>query len=127
MGIILNGFDNHCQTGGHYDRGMLVVNRFHVPEHEAVPFRTRLESAHAVLARQKGYVDGQLGRNVDDPTLWVLSTRWQGPGAYRRALSASEVKLEAWALLGQALDEPSAFEILRPGDRANRALPRETP
>ena len=46
-----------------------------------------------MLAQQRGYVDGQLGRNVDDPTLWVMVTRWQDVGSYRRALSAYDVKM----------------------------------
>ena len=67
-----------------------------------------------------------VGRNVDDPTRWVLTTRWEGPGAYRRALSAYDVKVEAWPVLGRAVDEPSAYETLEPGERANDARPRVT-
>ena len=36
-------------------------------------------------------------------------------GAYRRALSSYDVKLQAIPLLSQAFDEPSAFEVLRDG------------
>ena len=79
---------------------MLVVNRFRVPIPEASAFRQQLEHAHALLAAQQGYVDGTVGRNVDEPELWILTTRWVGPGAYRRALSAYDVKVEAWAVLG---------------------------
>ena len=61
------------------------------------------------------------------PALWLLQTQWQGPGAYRRALSAYDVKMRAWSLLGQAVDEPSAYEILRPGEESNRAEPRQNP
>ena len=97
---------------------MLVVTRFRVlADPEA--FRTELEAAHAVLAEQKGYVNGHVGRNVDDPALWVLQTQWEGPGAYRRALSAYDVKVQAWALLGQAIEEPSAYEIVTPGEPIN--------
>ena len=102
---------------------MLVVTRFRAgPDAEAL--RLRLEEALAVLSEQRGYVDGAVGRNVDDPTLWVLQTRWVGPGAYRRALSAFEVKVRAWSLLAEALDEPSAYEVVRPGEELNRAEPR---
>ena len=95
---------------------MLVVTRFRVPVAEAAAFRTGIEEAHAALAEQRGYVAGGVGRNVDDPELWLLQTSWEGPGAYRRALSAYDVKTRAWALLGQALDEPSAYETVRPGE-----------
>jgi hypothetical protein len=54
----------------------------------------------------------------------VLQTTWEGPGAYRRALSAYDVKMRAWQLLGQALDEPSAYEVVRPGEPLNEARPR---
>jgi hypothetical protein len=94
---------------------VLVVTRFRVPVVEADAFRAGLEEAHAVLAEQRGYVAGGVGRNVDDPELWVLQTSWEGPGAYRRALSAYDVKVRAWALLGRALDEPSAYETVEPG------------
>ncbi len=94
---------------------MLVVTRFRVPLAEADVFRAGVEEAHAVLAVQRGYVRGAVGRNVDDPTLWVLQTEWEGPGAYRRALSSYDVKVNAWALLGRALEEPSAYETVQPG------------
>lgn len=103
---------------------MLVITRFRV-QGSAEEFRQQLEGALAVLAAQRGYVDGAIGRNVDDPGLWVLQTRWTGPGAYRRALSAYDVKLNAWALLGQAIDEPSAYELATAGEPLNQAEPRE--
>src|ERR1700759_2923259 len=77
----------------HYCHRVLVVNRFRVTEDDAERFRAALEAALAVLAQQKGYADGQLGRNVDDPSLWVMVTRWQDVGCYRRALSSYDVKV----------------------------------
>ncbi len=103
---------------------MLVVNRFRVLSAEADQFRLGLEAAHAVLAAQKGYVAGQIGRNVDDPELWLLQTQWEGPGAYRRALSAYDVKVGAWEMLGRAIEEPSAYEPVVPGELLNEARPR---
>ena len=102
---------------------MLVVNRFRVPEGEAGPFRERLEVALGVLSGQKGYDDGQLGRNVDDPTLWTMVTRWRDVGSYRRALSSYDVKVGAVPLLGSAIDEPSAYESL--DGELNEQVPRE--
>ncbi len=106
-----------------YCRHVLVVNRFRVPEESGVGFRADLESALEVLARQRGYTEGRLGRNVDDPTLWVMVTRWEDVGSYRRALSRHEVKLGAVPVLGRALDEPSAYEPL--DGELNRSRPRE--
>jgi len=93
---------------------VLVVSRFRVPDAEGEAFRAELAAAHAVLAERPGYVDGHVGRNLDDPTLWVLTTRWEHVGAYRRALSSYEVKLHAVQLLSRALDEPSAYEVVEP-------------
>lgn len=103
---------------------MIVVHRFRVTDEQAPAFRSDAEEALAVLGEQTGYVGGHLGRNVDDPSLWLLQTTWVGPGAYRRALSAYDVKLRAWQLLGRALDEPSAYELVRPGEPLNQARPR---
>ena len=61
---------------------------------------------------------------MDDPELWVLTTRWQNVGSYRRALSAYDVKLTAVPLLSRAIDEPSAYEVVEDGE-LNRAVPRE--
>ena len=103
---------------------MLVVSRFRVPEPEAEAFREGLERAAATLAERPGHVTGQIGRNVDDPELWVLSTTWEHVGAYRRALSSYEVKLHAVPFLSRALDEPSAYELVEPGGDLNRAEAR---
>ncbi|HEX6247655.1 MAG TPA: antibiotic biosynthesis monooxygenase family protein [Nocardioidaceae bacterium] len=106
---------------------MLVVNRFRVPELEAEAFAADLGAARDLLAAKPGYVDGAVGRNVDDPTLWVLQTRWTNVGSYRRALSAYDVKIGAVPLLSRAVDEPSAYEELGEAGAAglNEARPRD--
>ena len=93
---------------------MLVVNRFRVPVDDGEAFRAELADAVDVLAERPGYVEGRIGRSVDDPTLWVLTTAWENVGAYRRALSAYDVKLRAVPLLSRALDEPTAYEVVEP-------------
>ena len=110
-----------------WNGSVIVINRFRSTDPDDSVQRARLEEALAVLSVQRGYVDGHVARNVDDPDLWLLQTQWQGPGAYRRALSAYDVKMRAWSLLGEAVDEPSAYEILRPGEESNRAEPRHNP
>jgi hypothetical protein len=105
---------------------VLVVNRFRArtgtPD-DAARFAAELQAALDVLAAQRGYVDGRIGRNVDDPDLWVLTTTWQNVGSYRRALSAYEVKVRAVAVLSQAVDEPSAYELVD-GGALNEDRPR---
>jgi quinol monooxygenase YgiN len=63
----------------------------------------------AALAARPGFRDGELGRSADDPDLWALVTRWDGVGAYRRALSAAEVKITGAPVWVHALDEPSVY------------------
>jgi len=104
---------------------VIVVNRFRVREEAAEGFREGLRAALASLAARPGYVDGTVGRNVDDPTLWVLTTRWSGAGSYRRALSSYDVKVAAVPLLSTALDEPSAYETVDGDAPLNEARPRE--
>jgi quinol monooxygenase YgiN len=107
-----------------YGSGMLVVNRFRVPEEEGEAFRAELNGARDLLAARPGYLDGRIGRNLDDPTLWVLTTRWESVGAYRRALSSYDVKLGAVPLLSRAVDEPSAYELVEPDTVLNVGLSR---
>ena len=89
---------------------MLVVNRFVVDDEPT--FTSRAQAALAALAGRPGYRSGAFGRSVDEPDRWCLVTRWASVGAYRRALSAFEVKIEVTPLLAESLDEPSAYEAL---------------
>jgi hypothetical protein len=103
---------------------MLVVSRFRVLEADGEAFRGDVGRAHEALAERPGYVSGRIGRNLDDPALWTLVTTWENVGAYRRALSAYDVKLHAVPLLSRAIDEPSAYEVVEPGTDLNVARTR---
>ncbi|WP_370039717.1 antibiotic biosynthesis monooxygenase family protein [Nocardioides sp.] len=103
---------------------MIVVTRFRVPSEEVQQFRDDLVTAHEALAACPGYLDGTVGRNVDEPDLWVLTTRWENVGAYRRALSSYDVKMRAVPVLYRAVDEPSAYEVVDPGTDLNVASAR---
>ena len=91
---------------------MLAVTRYRVADEEASVFLEEARVALTALRERPGFVRGHLGRSTDDPTLWVLSTEWEGVGAYRRALSSYDVKLHAVPVLQRAVDEPGAFEVL---------------
>jgi hypothetical protein len=97
---------------------MIVVTRHRVPEGDADAFPAAVDGALAVLAAQPGFVDAWLGRNTDEPDLWTLTLLWRDVRSYRRALSAYDVKVTAVPLLSRALDEPSAYVVVRrwPGD-----------
>ncbi|MDQ6527044.1 antibiotic biosynthesis monooxygenase [Nocardioides sp. LHD-245] len=104
---------------------MLVVNRFRAGEDPA-GLRVDLELVHGLLAAQSGYAGGWVGRNVDDPDLWTLTTHWVNVGAYRRALSAYDLKLHGVPVLSRAIDEPGAYEVVEPGGVLNVAQSRVT-
>ena len=89
---------------------MIAVARFEVPLASATDFRAELEGVRDVLADAAGFIGGEVGQYLDEPTLWVLTTRWENVGSYRRALSSTRAKLEAIPVLARAIDEPGAFE-----------------
>jgi len=91
---------------------VLVVTRYQVDGPDREVFRRDAAAALAILSHCTGYLDGVVGRNVDDPGLWTLTTRWRDVGSYRRALSSYDVKVSAVPLLSRALPEPSAYEVL---------------
>ena len=95
---------------------MLVVSRFAVAEADGGDFAAQARTALAALADRPGFRRGRVGRSVDDPAEWVLVTEWDGVGAYRRALSAYQVKVDATPLLAQARDEAGAYEVLVAAD-----------
>lgn len=105
---------------------MLVVTRFRVDPAEEITFLADAEAALDVLAARPGCLDASIGRATDDPALWLVSMRWDSVGSYRRALSGYDVKVAAVPLLSRAIDEPTAYEIIR-GEGAtepNQARPR---
>lgn len=88
---------------------MLVIQRFRVPVEGAEQFPARLDAAYAHLAAQPGLESIDAQRNVDDPELWVLVTRWDSVGAYRRALGGVAAKYALMPVMAHAIDEPSAY------------------
>lgn len=98
---------------------VLVVNRFVVPSDQpsrSDEFLARAYAAIRAFAACPGFVRARLGRAADDPRQWCLVTEWRSVGAYRRALSAYQVKLDATPLLAEAEPEPAAYEVLAASD-----------
>lgn len=91
---------------------LLAVTRYDVPEPEAAQFLELARPALSALLARPGCHDGQVARATDDSTVWLLVTRWESVGSYRRALSHPEVKVHAVPLMYRCRDEPSAFEAL---------------
>lgn len=89
---------------------MHAIARFEIALARGEEFAGQLDDALEALASCPGYLGGEVGRNLDQPTLFSLITRWENIGAYRRALSSMRVKLEAIPVLALAIDEPGAYE-----------------
>lgn len=106
---------------------MFVITRLRAPSPDPAAlndFIDSLRQAQAILAAKPGYASGEVGRNLDEPDLWVLSTRWENVGSYRRALSSHEGKMFLQPLMVHAVDEPSAYEVLTNGSDLNDPKPR---
>jgi hypothetical protein len=102
---------------------VIVLTRFVVPDSEVDTFVARGSAAVAVLSDRDGFVSADFGRNLDDPSLWTLTTRWQNVGSYRRALQGNESKMVVVPLLSLAIDEPSAYDDVElVGDNRARSL-----
>jgi len=89
---------------------MLAIARFSFTLADAARFELELATALEAFSACKGYVSGEFGQNLDDPSLWSLVTHWENVGSYRRALSNNDVKMNAIPILAQAIDEPGAYE-----------------
>jgi hypothetical protein len=70
----------------------------------------------ALLSTKPGFVDARVSRAIDDAELITLEIGWDTVGSYRRALSAYDVKVQVVPLLSQAIDEPTAYEVLHQRD-----------
>jgi quinol monooxygenase YgiN len=88
---------------------VFAVTRFRAQGADGEALAAAVVPLLAALAARPGFRDGELGRSADDPDLWALVTRWDGVGAYRRALSAAEVKITGAPVWVHALDEPSVY------------------
>ena len=101
------------ELGGRRHRSLgrvIVLSRFRVDAASEPTFRSQADAAIAVLQRRDGLLSLDFGRNLDEPELWTLTTRWVDVGSYRRALSGIESKSVVVPMLSLALDEPSAYE-----------------
>lgn len=88
---------------------MIAISRFSVPDHRADEFVVQADAAVTVLAKADGFLTADVARNLDEPTLWTITTRWKNVGSYRRALGSYDAKMAAVPLLSMAIDEPSAY------------------
>ncbi len=88
---------------------MFAVTRLRVPEGDAGAFSATVAALLAALSARPGFRSGEVGRAADDPSLWALVTRWEGVGAYRRGMSAADVKIAGAPVWVHAVDEPGVY------------------
>ncbi len=94
---------------------MIAITRYRVPEgSRAEQFQAGITAVLTALEAAPGFRYGRIGRCVDDPELWALVTEWDGAGYYRRALGAYEVRMTFIPLSALAIDEPGAYELVKP-------------
>ncbi len=91
---------------------MLVVSRLSLPDRSVESVQALASPALQALSARPGFLSGRLARATDDPAQWVLVLEYDSVGAYRRALSAYDVKVHTTPLLALAVDEVSAYEVL---------------
>jgi hypothetical protein len=95
------------------DATVLIVTRFIVPDEtpeftaEFVANGTRLRAA---FQARPGHVRSTLARALEDATRWVLVSEWTGVGAWRRALSSYDVRIDVMPLMAHAENEPAVYE-----------------
>lgn len=93
--------------------GFVAILRFR-PDDD-VAFLAQVRSALPVISAQSGFVEARVARSLDEPII-ALTLGWESVGAYRRALSAYDVKVAVVPLLAQAVDEATAFEVIHQRD-----------
>ena len=90
--------------------GFVALLRFR--SYDVPALVAQLRSCVALLSTKAGFINAHLARAIDDPELIILQLGWDTVGSYRRALSSYDVKVEVVPVMSQAIDEPTAFEVL---------------
>ncbi|SHJ78738.1 Antibiotic biosynthesis monooxygenase [Tessaracoccus bendigoensis DSM 12906] len=90
---------------------MFAVNRF---RDVGAEFEREAQQVVEFWRAREGCESMDLVRNLDDPGLWAIVSRWRDVGSYRRSFNGFEAKMVLTPLLLRAVDEPSAY--LAPGD-----------
>ncbi|MFP5415964.1 MAG: antibiotic biosynthesis monooxygenase family protein [Actinomycetes bacterium] len=101
---------------------MLAFNRFRVAPDAEPTFRSRADAVVAFFLTRAGCVSAELVRNLDEPNLWAIASRWENVGSYRRSFNSYDAKMVLVPLLSEAVDEPGAFAH---PDEVGTNLPRD--
>lgn len=85
---------------------MLAISRFASP---GPTFEAEACAAVEWWSERAGCLGIDLVRNLDDPELWAIVSRWESVGAYRRSFNGYDAKMILTPLLSRAIDEASAY------------------
>ncbi len=99
--------------------GFVALLRFR--SRDVAALMVQLRESISLLATKEGFVDARVSRAIDDGALVTLELAWDTVGSYRRALSSYDVKVQVVPIMSQALDEPTAFEVLHVRDAQGAA------
>lgn len=97
---------------------MLAISRFRAA---GVDFAEEAAAAVAWWCERPGCLGIDLVRNLDEPDLWAIVSRWESVGAYRRSFNGYEAKMVLTPLLSRAIDEAGAY---LPPEELGDNLPR---
>jgi len=98
-----------------------AITRFRVPVDAEAAFAAQARAASDFYRTRPGCEASELVRNLDDPALWALVSRWADVGSYRRAYNGFDAKMILTPLLLSAIDEPGAYDV---PDAVGANLPR---
>ena len=92
---------------------LLVIVRFRVSPDARSTWLAGAERVLVIFARQSGFQCASIGQSTDETDLLLLRSEWDSVGDYRRALSDMDMKMHGIPFMAQAIDEPSAYELLQ--------------
>ena len=103
---------------------LLVIVRFRVSPEARATWLAGAERVLEIFARQGGFQCASIGQSTDETDLLLLRSEWDSVGDYRRALSDMDMKMYGIPFMAQAIDEPSAYELLQhtSGDAGTTAV-----
>lgn len=89
---------------------MQVITR-HQPQRRD-EFIETAASYLAAVSQCAGYVSGELLRSLDHDLSFLVVTKWESAGAYRRSMSDFDTRVLAMTLMASAADDDTSFETV---------------
>ncbi|MGV8846885.1 antibiotic biosynthesis monooxygenase family protein [Tessaracoccus sp.] len=97
---------------------LLAISRF---DNVGPHFAAEADTVAEFWRGRAGCLGVDVVRNLDDPDLWAIVSRWENVGAYRRSFNGFDAKMILTPVLSRAIDEPSAY---LPPEELGENIPR---